>query len=569
MSSQERAQAVQLLEIPDVKAIQVYDGEQVQLASETLSVELVSIDISDRYHPTSTSDPEKSSQHQDYSTDLWLVLNIGPDFSLPVPASQTIRPERSSSSYVLPSHEIENASIRLFLPPSLDRETVKRFDRILSQYSAFEDDDRSDVGQIELMDDTGQVVGTLMGGFSVKEDPGINRPGHNKDPVLIDLPPNSVQDQRSDKPPTASSLQFTVSPVPLQGGGSDEEEDRNDWLLKGADYISRGIIKTSSYLGNKITEAATSYTEKSEPVDSSRKQSPSASDNAKVGEKRPSSSQSSRAPMRFKSSTLSGAANLHSWSGKAVQVSSKTTGAIIHVASGIGDTIGRKTGIQRKRNPDGTLGPAPKGIRGVINRSLIAANTVLDGIDAGAQTLLYSGGEAASTVVGHKYGTEAKVVSDYAVRTGKNVFLVYKDLRGVRRTALLKVAGGSLIKARMDDGREVILSADGKLVQDADGDDEKVSRLGDGQGRTGTKASGAEDDAGGNGSSWSSSKNESFPTSHSPGQSSSSTSAKAVTTGNSGKSSPSTLPPPPQHPSRGSSRSASPINGGFPVEKRK
>ncbi len=122
----------------------------------------------------------------------------------------------------------------------------------------------------------------------------------------------------------------------------------------------------------------------------------------------------------------------------------------------------RKTGIQRKANPDGTSGPAPKGIRGFVNRSLIAANTVLDGIDAGAQTLLYTSGQAASDVVGHKYGDDARTVAEAFGRTGKNVFIVYKDVRGIRRSALLKAARGRVMKAKLQDGREVTIKVDEK-----------------------------------------------------------------------------------------------------------
>lgn len=93
---------------------------------------------------------------------------------------------------------------------------------------------------------------------------------------------------------------------------------------------------------------------------------------------------------------------------------------ILNAASGVGGSIGRAAGIQPKKNPDGSEGPPPKGFRGVINRSLIAASVVLDGIDQGAQNLIESGGEASSKVIGHKYGNEARITAGHGAGTGES-----------------------------------------------------------------------------------------------------------------------------------------------------
>lgn len=61
---------------------------------------------------------------------------------------------------------------------------------------------------------------------------------------------------------------------------------------------------------------------------------------------------------------------------------------MLTAASGVGASIGQKTGIQGKPRADGTPGPPPKGIRGVINRGLIAANIVLEGVDQSAERLV-------------------------------------------------------------------------------------------------------------------------------------------------------------------------------------
>ena len=142
-------------------------------------------------------------------------------------------------------------------------------------------------------------------------------------------------------------------------------------------------------------------------------------------------------------------------SGKVTSVSNRTTTAILSAASNVGDQIGKRTGIQQKMQSDGSV-QNPKGIRGVLNRSLIAFNVVLDGVTNSAERLIKDGGEASGRVIEHRYGSEAKVISGNVASVGRSAFVVYKDINGVRRKALLKVATGT-IKARAPDGGEVIL----------------------------------------------------------------------------------------------------------------
>lgn len=434
VNSDQSSKGVELLSIPGAIATQEYHGDTVILATGKLQALLVTIEMRDSAHQSTAA--ASKGKETDYSTDLWLVLSIGDDFSLPVAATQRIIPEGDTykRSYLFPSVELEGASIKVSLPATTNVNTITRFQQILAQYAAFEDDDRSDAGTMELMDEDGQVLGVVQG-FTVRESDAVSDSGNEKAPVLIDLPPESVNESEKQ------DLQVDVlSP-----------EERRDWMIKGADTISRTIIKTADFVGGKIQGAANSYMSKHPAAGSPGTTTPN-------NEK----SEAGRDPVKFGPKTHAGARQLNEWSGQAVQVSAKTTGAILQVAGNIGDKIGKKTGIQRKANPDGTYGPAPKGIRGFVNRGLIAANTVLDGIDAGAQTLLYTSGQAASDVVGHRYGNDAREVADAFGRTGRNVFIVYKDVRGIRRSALLKAARGRVMKAKLQDGREVTIKVDEK-----------------------------------------------------------------------------------------------------------
>lgn len=239
-------QGIQILEVPNVTASQVYAGETVHLAvASKLRVLLVTIDLS----PPGTFPDEKAAEH---ATDLWLVLAIGEDHSIPVPATQSIKPVREasgSSTYVFPSTELEGAAIQISLPTQTPQDIRKRFEQILSQYAAFQDDDRSDLGTVELMDQDGRVLGVIQGNYTVAEDNQLKQPGNEKTPVYIDLPEKAAG-------PTDPSQQIHVGLVP-----KGEAREKGDWMLKSADFLSRNIVRGSEFISNKMNSAATSYSE--------------------------------------------------------------------------------------------------------------------------------------------------------------------------------------------------------------------------------------------------------------------------------------------------------------------
>ncbi|EPQ32334.1 uncharacterized protein PFL1_00530 [Pseudozyma flocculosa PF-1] len=444
------SQGVEILKIDNVRASQSYDGEDVTLGLGTLRALLVAIELqgssTQDHSAAAPTDPEKLDQHRNLSTDLWLVLAIGDSFSLPIPAFQSIRPERSgnTSSYVMPSHDVEGASIRFSLPAQATKQETKRLEEILAQYSAYQDDDATDSGTIELMDDQGHVLAVVKDQFQVEEDDALSESGREKDPVLIDLAPEPAA-------AAAASTGKDTAHVSI----APQDREKGDWLLKGADFISRNIVKGSEFIGSKITNAADNYVAKN-PGPGSSITSPTDEKGTSSGAQTPTSQRNIKVP----SAAQSGAATLYNWSGQAVQVSAKTTGKITDMAANIGDKIGKKTGIQRQVKADGTLGPQPKGIRGFVNRSLLATNSVLDGVDAGVQNLLYSSSGAASQVVAHKYGEDARKLSENIARSGGNVWIVYKDVRNVRRSALLKAARGRMLKAQTPDGAQVTIRVD-------------------------------------------------------------------------------------------------------------
>jgi spartin len=165
-----------------------------------------------------------------------------------------------------------------------------------------------------------------------------------------------------------------------------------------------------------------------------------------------SASSSGRSTPTIGPKTLERAAAVSEYSGRAVQVSNKTAQSIMTVAGRFGDRLGKATGIQRGGSDPNT---PPSGFRGALNRSLVAASSIWDSVDQSAQRVLEDGGNAASKVIRTKYGDDAAMLSKSVGQTGKSVFLIYRDVSGVRRKTLLKVAGSGVIKARTRDGQEV------------------------------------------------------------------------------------------------------------------
>jgi len=80
---------------------------------------------------------------------------------------------------------------------------------------------------------------------------------------------------------------------------------------------------------------------------------------------------------------------------------------------------------------------------------LISADLILSTIDDSARRVLDTGAENIGKVVGHKYGEEAAQSSLLMAGTARNVGLVYVDMRGIGRRALLKRTARTFVKSRV------------------------------------------------------------------------------------------------------------------------
>lgn len=125
-----------------------------------------------------------------------------------------------------------------------------------------------------------------------------------------------------------------------------------------------------------------------------------------------------------------------------------------YVANTAGDGLS-KAGVAGKG------GETAKGMKGFLRDGILALSTVAEGLEKGGKHFLETGRQSTNAVVGHRFGDEARDLTDTITSAGSNVVLVYVDARGVMHRALLKRVGKGALKARMKDGREVVLDDSG------------------------------------------------------------------------------------------------------------
>lgn len=164
---------------------------------------------------------------------------------MPIRSAQRVHPERSTSSYHFPSLDVPDAALRLTLPGASEDDR-QALEDTLAQYCAFATDDAPGTGKIELLNEHGEVMGTLQGDYQFKEHADMRASGSEKNPVLIDLDELTAGKQ---------SREVAVRPLPAAVQQSD------DWILKGATYISSGIVAGAGFLATQIGKAADSHSE--------------------------------------------------------------------------------------------------------------------------------------------------------------------------------------------------------------------------------------------------------------------------------------------------------------------
>jgi len=167
------------------------------------------------------------------------------------------------------------------------------------------------------------------------------------------------------------------------------------------------LILGSTWAGKQMMNAADSYVSKTTPPMSRKGSEMGDGKGSDVASTTSVNTTSGRPALTFSPKIHATSKQIKTFSGTATTVSGRTRDAVLGVASKVGDRIGKTTGVQQTVKSDGTVSN-PKGFRGVLNRSLIAANVVLDGVTKSAEQILKDGGEASGRVIEHRYGSEVR-----------------------------------------------------------------------------------------------------------------------------------------------------------------
>ncbi|KAG6040930.1 hypothetical protein E4U41_006582 [Claviceps citrina] len=468
-----------LYAIDGIKAYHIANGNEQPLTPsgpQTLSLLMV---------PTASSfaDPSGVGSGEE---DFYLHLHLPPELDLPLPATTQIY-HQPPTSYLIPRWDLgpdSGAFTRIEFPAVGSRagiqEDVDTFETILAQCTAFLErappprpsnrgktaasaapsstkareaageelpvydpgtftkgegyvqgsvSSASKGGRIVLVDEEdGSVVGELSDGYQVVEDTAIK--AGSKDPVEITLP-------------TDASQAISVQPA----AGYADERDKMHPAYKKSTIVNMGmrasrlLITTSDYVAQTLQSQAESYTKNSQP-------------NAK--------------PVTFTPTTHEHIRRINQLSTKAAGLSASTVGSIAKVAQNFGANVskgknGRARGFDQDGNAIDTYKP------GMLNKSLMAFNTVVDGMEQAGRSLLTSTSSSVSHVVEHKWGPEAGEISRNLGGGVKNVGLVYIDVTGVSRRAILKSVAKGMVVGNVKGGGKVIVGGGGEASKQGGG----------------------------------------------------------------------------------------------------
>ncbi|KAK4125918.1 hypothetical protein N657DRAFT_642672 [Parathielavia appendiculata] len=472
-----------LYAINGVSAYHIVNGKEEPLTPagpQTLSLLMV---------PTTSAfaDPAIDSDNTPAEQDFYLHLHLPPELDLPLPATTQIY-HQPPTSYLIPRWDLgpdSGAFTRIEFPSVESRkgiqEDVDTFETILAQCTAFLErapppriskgeqwregkGEKSAAakaaqaagdtlpaynpadfkpgegyargshsgaapGQIVLVDEEdGSVIGELSDGFQVVED-NMLKPG-SKDPVEITLPSDGGQ-------------KINVAPISPELYGVDlHPAYKKSFLVSNASAASRFIITGSDMLSKLLQNQADSFTKKVPP---------------------------SAKPMTFKPATREHIRRINNFTGSAATLSAKTVGQITKVAQNWGASLGGhgkgKDGSARHKGFDKDGNPLPTYKPGLLNKSMMAFSTVMDGVEQAGRNLLASTSDAATTVATHKWGPEAGELTRGLGGGVKNVGLVYIDVTGVSRRAILKsVAKGMVVGYTATGDNIVVGGGDGGVA---------------------------------------------------------------------------------------------------------
>lgn len=476
----------------------------------------------------SPSDPPVPTQ------DFWLVLHVGATFELVATPGQMFKPyvQGDKITYEMTSKDIPGASL-LFSTPyptsGSDLESLQSLESLLHQYGCLAPETTAlsgistarNTGQpsqtapdelrgklVLVNEDNGEIIGEMDQQLELQEDSKIAQES-KLNPVVLDF-----EQFREGQ----EALRVKVKTIP--------EKDLDDWLLRGANSLSHGILSFGEWTSRQMLSGADLYIKNTTPRTE---------------------------PVQFGPQTKEGFLKVHSASVKTATVTKSTLNRLHGVIQGavektythgfqpakdayqrynrstpplpprpsqnsmdkpnippsrpIGDS--KATDLTSSLPPDApgalsegkaidypshsqsliaekeTLNPPsyetsqqkeaqqqstsmvaagdqPKKKQGLLSRVVLASEVVLTSLEATAHDVLNSGTVAASSAAGHKFGKDAGELTALIGGSVKNVAVVYIDVAGTGRKAILKSTAKGIIKTRLQSGETVELQAEGQ-----------------------------------------------------------------------------------------------------------
>lgn len=450
-----------LFSVGGVKAYHIQNGEETSLTPsgpQTLSLLMV---------PTTSEYAQHQGQVPDQ--DFYLHLNLPPELDLPMPATTQVY-HQPPTSYLIPRWDLspgDGAFTRIEFPQvgkgpgTISQEDIDTFETILAQCTAFLEraappkpgqpiqpynpadykksgyPDEKAQGHVVLVDEeNGSVVGELGEGAQVVEHPSLQHGSKSKSTHALSL----FVSTKSLTNPASAPVEIQISQDGKRVDVRPVSEEylelskmpqyQKSTLVQNAAAASRLIVTGSSYLGNMMSQGADNFVNKTKPTPK---------------------------PMEFKPATHERVRKINNFTHGAAGMSAKTVGQVSKYAQNIGAGITRRKEKQPKLDKAGNPIPEEPGKPGLLNKSMIAFTTIADGIAYSGKTLLTQSGAAASTVVGHRYGEQAGSITADLAGGVKNVGLVYIDVTGVSRRAVVKSVAKGMVVGKMKDGQQVVV----------------------------------------------------------------------------------------------------------------
>ncbi|ORY78651.1 senescence-associated protein-domain-containing protein [Protomyces lactucae-debilis] len=346
--------------------------------------------------------------------DSFLLLKSGEVEVVLTPESAVYK--KGASSYIVPWDAVPGAILVVEIPHA-QQEARDSLDTYLVDFTSMPAPEAGLKNKLALVNtETGEIMGEVpITPENIASLEQQNTGGStSKDPVVID-----VSDKTGDLLVSSALADSTI--------------------IKYANSVSSGLVYASATLGRGLISGSEWINSRTQPATK---------------------------PVEFSPTTKASARKIHSMTQGVANVSSKTAKQIEALGERFGGSVlgggGKKNKKQQEKlGPDGLPayddGKKKKGKPGWLVHSAMGVISVLDAADTAARSLLRDASTSASSVISHRYGDEAGNLSATYGKSVEHCALVFFDVKGIGRKALIKSTLKGGIKARMSDGTEVVL----------------------------------------------------------------------------------------------------------------